>query len=193
MVVDLIDILVFWTKHCALIEILDIANIVPKIRVDLGNEVVNVGIGRHDHLGWKCDGGGDSMVWGWARNRSFSDLKKPVCKTSLFLNIGSVDISEKTHVDGKMKVLDMVPEWRSFKAGPNSVFSASLLDDRRNLSKVATKDHELSSKGTVFVLRVHSLHQVFESAIYSLKNMPMSHRSFIPDNDLGLDEEMGSW
>jgi hypothetical protein len=35
---------------------------VPEIRVDLGNMIVNVGIGWHHHLRWECDGGGDSIV-----------------------------------------------------------------------------------------------------------------------------------
>ena len=62
MVVDFIDVVVCWTEHCALIEILGIANIVLEIRVDFGNEIVNVGIGWHHHLGWECDVGGDSIV-----------------------------------------------------------------------------------------------------------------------------------
>ena len=39
------------------------------------------------------------------------------------------------------------------------------------------------------VLRVDSLHQAFESAIYSLKDMPTRRRIFVLHNDLGLNEK----
>lgn len=85
----------------------------------------------------------------------------------------------------------MIPKWRLFEASTNDLFSATLLDNWWNLSEVTTKDHDLSSKRAMFILRVHSLHEVLESVVHSLTNEVMGHRGFTSDNDLGSDQKVG--
>ena len=95
---------------------------------------------------------------------TLANLQLPFCKVWL-LKINSV----QTHVDVKMKDLDVLPENRALQRSTNDLRSRTLLNNRQDLVKVTSEYHWDTTKGLI------RFQNVFQSAVDSLMYMTMLH------------------
>ena len=110
---------------------------------------------------------------------TLANLQLPFCKV-LLLKINSV----QTHVDVKMKDLDVLPENRALQGSTDNLGSRTLLDDRQDLVKVTSKYHRHTTKEFI------RLENVFHSAVDSFMEMTMLHECLVPKNQTGLLKQL---
>src|ERR1700723_136903 len=108
---------------------------------------------------------------------TLSNLQLPLCKVAL-LKILCV----QTHVDFKMKDLDVLPENRALERSTNNLRSRTLFNDRQDLVKVASKNHRNTTKGFI------RLQNIFQSAVVSFMEMTMLHECLIPNDQSSVLE-----
>jgi hypothetical protein len=112
------------------------------------------------------------------RKTTVSNIQHPFGKLSLLFRIGCHDL----HVDMKTKNRNILPKMRSKQRSIDNVFSSSFGNNRKDLSKIPTKDHGFPTKDLLGCLCIIQLHQIMQSSINDFKSLAMHHRCLIPND-----------
>ncbi len=96
-----------------------------------------------------------------------------------------------SHVDMKTKNHNMLLKMRLKQRNTDNVFLSSLRNNKQNLSKIPTKDHDLPTKDFLGCLCVIQLHQITQGLINSFESLVMHHRCLIPNDYISFMHQFG--
>jgi len=116
-----------------------------------------------------------------------SNIQHPFGKLLLLFKIGC----HESHVDMKTRTCNMLPKMRSKQWNTNNVFSSSLGNNKQDLLKIPTKDHNFPTKDLLGCLCFIQLHQITQGPISNFESSVMHHRCLIPNNHISFTHQLG--
>ncbi len=124
----------------------------------------------------------DTFFFCNGRKTTISNIQHPFGKLSLLFRIGYHD----SHVDMKTKNHNMLPKMQSKQRSTNNVFLSSLGNNRQDLSKIPTKDHNFPTKDFFGCVCVIQLHQITQGSINNFESLAMHHQCLVPNDQIIL-------
>ncbi len=127
----------------------------------------------------------DTFFFYNGRKTTVSNIQHPFGKLSLLFKIGCHDL----HVDMKTKNRNMLLKMRSRQRNIDNVFSSSLGNNRQDLSKIPTKDHNFPTKDLLDCLCIIQLHQITQGPINSFESSAMHHWCLIQNDHISFTHQ----
>ncbi len=137
-------------------------------------------------MGWDLDPIWIDTLFFCNGKTTVSNIQHSFGKLSLLFRIGCHD----SHVDMKMKNCNMLPKMRSRQGSIDNVFSSPLGNNRQDMSKIPTKDHDFPTKDFLGCLCIIQLHQITQGPINSFESSAMHHRCFIPNDQISFTHQL---
>ncbi len=129
----------------------------------------------------------DTFFFCNGKKTTISNIQHPFGKLLLLFKIGCHD----SHVDMKTKNRNMLPKMQSRQRSTDNVFSSSLGNNRQDLSKIPTKDHDFPTKDLFCCLCIIQLHQITQGPINSFESSTMHHWCLIPNDKINFRHQLG--